>query len=79
MHPTIDAFNAALRDSGELIDSQGLVERPKAVRMVGNAPVVTDGPYLEAKEYVGSYFVVDVSFAYASTSSYVGFSPMRSR
>jgi hypothetical protein len=56
----VDAFNADLRESGELVDSQGLVPRPRAVRMAGEAPVVTDGPYLEAKEYVGSYFVVDV-------------------
>ncbi|MFI7080519.1 YciI family protein [Micromonospora sp. NPDC049903] len=56
----VDAFNQALRDSGELVDSQGLETRPRAVRMVDAAPVVTDGPYLEAKEYVGSYFVVDV-------------------
>jgi hypothetical protein len=56
----VDAFNGALRESGELVDSQGLVSRPRAVRVVGDAPVVTDGPYLEAKEYVGSYFVVDV-------------------
>ncbi|MEV8440657.1 YciI family protein [Actinosynnema sp. NPDC051121] len=56
----VDAFNADLRESGELVDSQGLVSRPRAVRMAGEAPVVTDGPYLEAKEYVGSYFVVDV-------------------
>ncbi|MCC8244071.1 YciI family protein [Saccharothrix luteola] len=56
----VDAFNADLRESGELVDSQGLVSRPRSVRVVGDAPVVTDGPYLEAKEYVGSYFVVDV-------------------
>ncbi|ONI80182.1 hypothetical protein ALI22I_43075 [Saccharothrix sp. ALI-22-I] len=56
----VDAFNADLRESGELVDSQGLIDRPRAVRVVGDAPVVTDGPYLEAKEYVGSYFVVDV-------------------
>ncbi|QQQ77435.1 hypothetical protein IOD16_02525 [Saccharothrix sp. 6-C] len=56
----VDAFNADLRASGELVDSQGLVERPRSVRVVDDAPVVTDGPYLEAKEYVGSYFVVDV-------------------
>ena len=42
----VDAFNAALRDSGELVDSHGLVPAA-AVRMVGDAPVVTDGPYLE--------------------------------
>ena len=56
----VDAFNADLRGSGELVDSQGLMPRPRAVRVVDDAPVVTDGPYLEAKEYVGSYFVVDV-------------------
>jgi hypothetical protein len=56
----VDAFNADLRDSGELVDAQGLVSRPRAVRVVDGAPVVTDGPYLEAKEYVGSYFMVDV-------------------
>ncbi|WP_341717110.1 YciI family protein [Micromonospora sp. FIMYZ51] len=57
----VDAFNEALRASGELVDSQGLQTRPRAVRIVEGAPVVTDGPYLEAKEYVGSYFVVDVA------------------
>jgi hypothetical protein len=56
----VDAFNAALQESGEFVDAQGLVPCPQSVRMVGDAPVVTDGPYLETKEYVGSYFVVDV-------------------
>lgn len=56
----VDAFNDALRDSGELVNVEGLVPRARSVRMVQSAPVVTDGPYLEAKEYVGSYFVVDV-------------------
>ncbi|MGE3286023.1 MAG: YciI family protein [Pseudonocardia sp.] len=56
----VEAFNARLRASGELVDTQGLVTRPHSVRLDGDTPVVTDGPYLEAKEYVGSYFVVDV-------------------
>ncbi len=56
----VDAFNGGLRASGELVDVQGLVSRPRSVRIAGDAPIVTDGPYLEAKEYVGSYFVVDV-------------------
>jgi hypothetical protein len=56
----VDAFTAGLRDSGELVEAQGLVDRPRAVRVVGGAPVVTDGPYLEAKEHVGSYLMVDV-------------------
>jgi hypothetical protein len=55
----VDAFNAALRASGELVDVNGLLPQPRAVRG-GRAPAVTDGPYLEAKEYIGSYFVLDV-------------------
>ena len=56
----VDAFNEALRESGELVDVEGLVPSARSVRMGQDAPVVTDGPYLEAKEFVGSYFVVDV-------------------
>ncbi|WBB92084.1 YciI family protein [Verrucosispora sp. WMMC514] len=56
----VDAFTGALRASGELVDVQGLETHPRSVRIVADTPVVTDGPYLEAKEYVGSYFVVDV-------------------
>ena len=56
----VDAFNEGLRESGELVALEGLVPRARSVRMGADAPVVTDGPYLEAKEYVGSYFVVDV-------------------
>lgn len=56
----VDAFNEALRESGELLGAEGLVPRARSVRVVDQTPVVTDGPYLEAKEYVGSYFVVDV-------------------
>jgi len=56
----VDAFNQGLRETGEFITAEGLVERPHAVRRGPDGPVVTDGPYLEAKEFVGSMFVVDV-------------------
>lgn len=56
----VDAFNQALRDSGELVSVEGLISEPKAIRAADSVPVVTDGPYLEAKEYVGSFFLVDV-------------------
>lgn len=57
----VEAFNVVLGESGELVGGEGLVARPRSVRMVDRNPVVTDGPYLEAKEFVGSYFVVDVN------------------
>jgi hypothetical protein len=56
----VDAFNAELRDTGELVGVEGLVPEATSVRLVDGVPVVTDGPYIEAKEFVGSYFVVDV-------------------
>lgn len=56
----VDGFTEELRRAGELVDCRGLVERPHAVRVQDGVPVVSDGPYLEAKEHVGSYFVVDV-------------------
>jgi hypothetical protein len=56
----VDEFNQTLRGSGELVGAEGLISRPKSVRPTGEGVVVTDGPYLEAKEFVGSYFMVDV-------------------
>ena len=56
----VDAFNARLRESGELVGVDGLLDPARSVRMADGVPVVSDGPYLEAKEHVGSYFIVDV-------------------
>jgi hypothetical protein len=56
----VDAFNRRYRESGELIDVNGLLGPPVVVRQTGAAPLVSDGPYLEVKEHVGSYFVLDV-------------------
>lgn len=57
----VDAYNAALRETGELIDAIGLYPPARSVRVRDGEVVVTDGPYLEAKEFVGSYFAVDVA------------------
>ncbi len=59
----VDAFNAALRESGEMVAVEGLVPTPRAIRSEGGVPVVSDGPYLEAKEHVGSFFMLDVDSA----------------
>jgi hypothetical protein len=56
----VDAFNRSLRESGEMIAVEGLDPRPHAIRATGGVPVVSDGPYLEVKEFVGSYFLLDV-------------------
>lgn len=56
----VDAFNAALQESGELVLAQGIDAVPRAVRSTGGVLVVTDGPYLEAKEHVGSFSILEV-------------------
>lgn len=62
---THDAWNERLYASGELITAFGLGDESTAqvVRVRDGVPAVTDGPYLEAKEYVGSAYVLDVPTA----------------
>jgi hypothetical protein len=56
-----DALNQELYESGELVGAWGLSDQvnAKMVRVADGAPVVTDGPYAEAKEYLGSFTVLD--------------------
>ncbi len=57
-------LNADLKARGELVDAQGLTgpDQAKIVRArQGAAPVVTDGPFPEAKEFLAGYWLVDVS------------------
>jgi hypothetical protein len=51
----------ALKDSGELVTTQALVDPSQAavVTVRGGQPVVTDGPYVEAKEYLGGFYLID--------------------
>lgn len=62
---THDAWNAKYGASGELLTAFGLGDETMAqvVRVRDGVPVVTDGPYLEAKEYIGSAYVLDVASA----------------
>ena len=52
-----------LTDSGEWVGGEGLAspDRAKAVRLRDGVPVITDGPYLEAKEQLAGYLIVDVA------------------
>jgi hypothetical protein len=52
-----------LTASGELVDAQGLAppHETKIIRaQTGAAPVITDGPFPEAKEFLAGYWIVDV-------------------
>jgi hypothetical protein len=55
------AFIEALKKSGELITTQALADPSQAavVSVRNGQPVVTDGPFLEAKEYLGGFYLID--------------------
>jgi hypothetical protein len=58
-----EALNKELTESGELVGGERLAwpEKSKMVRADGkSAPVVTDGPFAEAKEQLAGYQIFDV-------------------
>jgi hypothetical protein len=54
-------FIQALKQSGELITTQALVDPSQAavVTVRNGQPAVTDGPFVEAKEYLGGFYLID--------------------
>lgn len=56
------AFLAATKESGEFIGTQALADpsRSKVVRGNADQPEVTDGPFVEAKEFLGGFYLLDV-------------------
>jgi hypothetical protein len=56
-----DALNQELLASGELVGAYGVADQlnAKVVRVADGATAVTDGPFAEAKEYLGSFTIVD--------------------
>lgn len=57
-----DAFNREYRATGELLGAYGLSDSAQArqVSVRNGMPAVTDGPYLETKEYLSSFCLIDV-------------------
>ncbi|MFF7198790.1 YciI family protein [Streptomyces sp. NPDC093221] len=56
-----DAFINTVTESGEMILTQGLadISQSAVVRVRDGQRVVTDGPYLETKEYLGGFYLID--------------------
>jgi hypothetical protein len=56
-------LNKELTESGELVGAEGLAP-PGEARVVragkGGTPVVTDGPFPEAKEFLAGFWIVEV-------------------
>ncbi|MEO6029281.1 MAG: YciI family protein [Candidatus Binatia bacterium] len=55
------AYVTDLRDSGHLISTHALqsLRKTATVRVRGGSKLVTDGPFAEAKEQIGGFFLID--------------------
>ena len=56
-------YNEALQDAGVLITLDGLHPPSMGARVsfATGKPIVTDGPFTEAKEVLGGYWMIDVA------------------
>jgi hypothetical protein len=63
LHQLVQEVDAELREAGELVAGQPLVDPSQAttVRFRNGAPVPTDGPFAEIKESLAGYWIVDAS------------------
>ncbi|GIH14509.1 YciI family protein [Rugosimonospora africana] len=59
----VDVIMKELTESGEMVGGQALAapSQTKTVRLRGGAVAATDGPFLEAKEHLAGYLIVDVA------------------
>ena len=76
MYAQVDAFNQDLMTSGEWVFAGGLLPPDNAtvVRAQGGKVVTTDGPFAEAKEQLGGFWVIktadlDAALAIAARAS----------
>jgi hypothetical protein len=63
------AFGRLLTERGARILGEALGPRAanRTIRFEGGTPVVTDGPYLEAKESIGGFYVLEAESMDAAT------------
>ena len=63
MHQFMLKLDGELKEAGEVVASQGLVDpsQAKTVRFQGGVPVPTDGPFAEIKESLAGYWIVEAT------------------
>lgn len=57
----VDAFNTAVQEAGAFVTAGGLQPLSSAttVDYSGDSPVVTPGPFAEADEYLGGFWIIE--------------------
>ncbi|GAA6525504.1 YciI family protein [Intrasporangium sp. DVR] len=59
VYAAVDRFNAKLEKAGALVFAGGLV--PPGEAKVADGATVTDGPFSEAKEVLGGFWVIEAA------------------
>ena len=64
----VDAFNQKVTDAGIWVFAGGLepIETTTTVDATGSEPIITDGPFSEAKEWIGGFWVLEAPDLYAA-------------
>lgn len=63
MFADVETFNQKVRDAGKWVFAGGLepITTATTVDATGDSPTVTDGPYSEAKEFLGGFWVIEAA------------------
>lgn len=63
MYATVERFNQKVRDAGKWVFAGGLepISTATVVDATGDKPTVTDGPFSEAKEFLGGFWVIEAA------------------
>ncbi|MFF2503519.1 YciI family protein [Streptomyces sp. NPDC058067] len=76
VYEAVDAFNEELREQGSWVFAGGLTEPAMATTVDARGPEVAlvDGPFIESKEYLGGFWIIqahdlDVALKIATRAS----------
>jgi hypothetical protein len=63
MFKDVEAFNDKVRAAGKWVFAGGLepITTATTVDATGESPTVTDGPYSEAKEFLGGFWIIEAA------------------
>lgn len=61
MYASVDAFNRRLQESGAWVHAGGLTDVGQARVVDAAAGSVTDGPFIEAREWLGGFWIVEAA------------------
>ena len=61
LYAQVDTFNQKLMDAGIWVFGGGLepIEATTTVDATGTEPIITDGPFAEAKEWIGGFWILE--------------------